>query len=574
MLQELTIRNFAIIEDLAIRFEPGLTILSGETGAGKSIIINAVSLLLGSRAAAALIRTGAESAELEALFQIARGTEAAAAMEELGYDCADGLLIRRIIARNDRHRIYINGRLGTMQNLTAVAGRLASISGQHAHQGLLRDEQHLAILDQFGALSPLRANYTDAHWSMQPLVRRFHELLQRKERQGHEIDLMRHQLEQIQAADLKPDEDRELESERNRLKHAESLYRTAQECVDGLYGADGAVLERMGAMAKTLEQSARIDDRLTGPADQMGELRYRVEDLVDQLNRYLKEIDLDPQRLDEVEGRLDQLNKLKRKFGGSLAAVIETGRRLAEQLGETENIDQVIAELQKDLQRRHQELCRLAAQLTQSRRRAAEGLGRKVETELASLRMSGTRFAVVLQPLPAAPDTDRFLRDGDRALTENGSDRAIFMIAPNVGETIKPLTAIASGGELSRIVLALKAILAHNESLETVVFDEVDAGIGGEVAEVVGRKLAALAEHHQILCITHLPQIACHGRHHFRIDKSVNDGRTHTTIAPLSADERVAEIARMLGGEKITAITLKHAKEMLNRGMSAGPAKR
>ncbi len=565
MLQELTIRNFAIIEDLTIRFDEGLTILSGETGAGKSIIINAIGLLLGSRASTALIRTGAESAELEAAFEIEPSGCAARAMETLGYDPTEGLLIRRIIARSERHRIFINGRLGTMQNLGAITAHLASISGQHAHQGLLKEDQHLAVLDQFGGLGPLRETYAAAFRAILPLIGRRRELIDRKARQGRELDLLHHQHQEIEAAAVHPDEDRELEQERLRLRHAESLYQAAQQCVDELYSGEGAVLERLGAMAKTLAQSGRIDSRLAPHAEQLHDLSYRVEDLAAQLRDYLNRIDLDPERLETVEARLDQLNRLKRKYGGSLEAVLDLQRTLAERFSETENIDQVIAEISRELDLRHGELCRLAARLSQARRQTADDLARRVETELNSLHMPGTRFSVELAALAASGEVEPYLTDAGRALSESGSDRAVFMIAPNVGEAIKPLTAIASGGELSRVVLALKAILARTEALETVVFDEVDAGIGGEAADLVGRKLAALAERHQVLCITHLPQIACHGRHHFRICKKVEKGRTRTTIAPLDADERVAEIARMLSGERITATTLKHAGELLER---------
>jgi DNA repair protein RecN (Recombination protein N) len=563
MLQELTIRNFAIIEDLNIHFDTGLTILSGETGAGKSIIINAISLLLGSRASTTLIRTGAENAELEALFQIQASGRAAQVMEALGYDPSEGLLIRRIIARNERHRIYINGRLGTIQNLTAITEHLANISGQHAHQGLLKEDQHLAILDQFGGLGPIRDTYTAAFRQIVPLVHKRRELIRRKEHQGIELELLRHQHHELEAAAVQPDEDRELEAERLRLRHAESLYQSAQQCADELYSGEGAVMERLGVMAKALTQAGRIDERLTPSAEQLAELSYRIEDLATQLRDYLKHIDLDPRRLDEVEARLDLLNRLKRKYGGALAAVLALKASLAEQLSETGNIDQLIEDVDRELKLRHTELRRLASRLSEARCAAGEALARQVEAELASLRMSGTRMAVDLQVLPATGEDEPYFTDQGRMLSENGAERAVFMIAPNVGENIKPLAAIASGGELSRMVLALKAILAQSDALETVVFDEVDAGIGGEVAEVVGRKLAALAQHHQILCITHLPQIARHGGHHFRIVKNVAQGRTLTTIAPLDGEERITEIARMLGGEKITATTLKHAGELL-----------
>jgi DNA repair protein RecN (Recombination protein N) len=563
MLQELSIRNFAIIEDLTIRFAPGLTILSGETGAGKSIIINAVNLLLGSRASAALVRTGAESAELEALFDLPAASPVAQAMAAAGHDPAEGLMVRRVISANERHRIYINGRLATMQALAELTARLASISGQHAHQGLLREEEHLSILDHFGELLALRGRYAEAYADLLPLIRREQELLRQQSRQGEQMELLRFQRQEIAAAAPTDGEDAALEKERLLLKNGETLFQTVQQCLDGLYAADGAVYETLGAMTKELSRVARLDDRLADKAKELEELLFRVEDIAAHLRDYLKRLDLDPQRLEAVEARLDLLNKLKRKHGGSLAQVLAHARSIDDQLDTIDHLDAHLDEVRGKLRRGHETLGRMAAQLAEQRRKAAQALAAGVEKELAALKMAGTRFAVEVQFVPAPKESNPYLVWEGRALTEAGADRACFLIAPNVGEAIKPLAAIASGGELSRVVLALKAILAQGDDLETVVFDEVDAGIGGGTAELVGRKLAALARRHQILCITHLPQIAKFGDQHLRIVKHVDQGRTRTTIAPLDARQRVEEIARMLGGEKITETTLAHAKEML-----------
>lgn len=563
MLQEISIRNFAIIEDLTIRFKAGLTILSGETGAGKSIIISAVNLLLGSRASAALVRTGADSAELEGLFHCDSESNVARTMRDLGYDPEEGLLVRRIISKNDRHRIYINGRMATMQVLTTITGDLASISGQHAHQGLLKEDQHLDILDQYGDLLPLRGAYQAAYRQIVPLIQKESDLVRRQEVQAEQMELLRFQRDEIEGADIQTDEDQQLEKERLRLKNSENLLRTVQQSLEVLYSGDGAVVERLGHCGKELARSAQMDDRLQATADHIGSLAYAVEDLASQLREYLGTIDLDAGRLETVEARLDLLNRLKRKYGDSLDKVLDHARDARHQLKEVENIDNVLADVRQALQTQHEKLVGLAASLSEKRRQAAQKLARAVEKELNSLKMADTRFAVELHPLPAAPEASPFLCHKDSGLGETGSDRGVFMIAPNVGEAIKPLAAIASGGELSRVVLALKAILAHNDAVETVVFDEVDAGIGGEVAELVGKKLSNLAGRHQILCITHLPQIAKYGSYHFRIAKSVTKGRTRTTIIPLGDEERVEELARMLGGKTITAKTRAHAREML-----------
>lgn len=564
MLEELSIRNFAIIEDLTIRFDDGLTILSGETGAGKSIIINAVNLLLGSRASTTLIRTGADSAELEALFKIPDGSRMAEAMAESGYDFSEGLMVRRIISRRNRHRIYINNRLATMQALIAITTHLASISGQHAHQGLLKEDEHLLILDQFGALLSLRDQYSACFREMIPLIAKEKELLRKQARQGEELELLRFQREEIETAQLLPGEDRSLEQDRLRLKNAEFLMQTVQQCIDVLYSNQGAVVEQLGGLAQSLAKAGKIDSHLTSFGGELETLVYNAEDLVEQLRTYLGRIDSDPGQIEAIEERLDTITKLKRKYGGSVEAALDHAEQAGRQLSQIENIDVELEAVRTALAAQHDTLCRLALDLSRKREEAANGLAVQVERELTSLKMSGTRFAVQLEQIPAEKEAHPHMICRGKQMTESGLDHAVFMIAPNVGEAMKPLAAIASGGELSRVVLAVKAILAQSDSVETVVFDEVDAGIGGNVAEMVGRKLAALAQHHQILCITHLPQIAKFGDQHFRIAKTVANGRTSTTINHLSDDQRVEEIARMLGGEQITDTTVAHARELLN----------
>ncbi len=567
MLRELSIKNFAIIDDLSITFADGLTVLSGETGAGKSIIINAVNLLLGSPAAGGnkLIRTGAESAELEALFEIPPESEAARLLSENGDDPAEGLIVRRVIAKTNR--IYINGRLGTMKLLNALTENLASISGQHAHQGLLNEESHLSILDQFGGLVPAREEVARAHGEILPLIRRLSDLKEKQAEQGRQMELLGFQRDEIRDAGLSPGEDADLEKERLILKNGEMLYGAVYQGIEELYNAQDAVMGRLTAVGDRLARAAEIDPDLGERTQGVTEAAYLVEDVVGRLREYLSNIQIDQGRLEAVEARLDTVNRLKRKYGGSLEALFDHLAAVERDLLEIENISDRIAETEAALTERHEALAALADDLSRQREAAARRLSEQVETELDSLRMSGTRFQVLLEPLAAGEGTPSHLRTGQgAAITAAGADRAAFMIAPNVGEALKPLSAIASGGELSRVVLALKAILVTSESVETVVFDEVDAGVGGGVAEVVGRKLAALSRFHQVICITHLPQIAKYGRHHYRIAKQVADSRTRTTIEPLDEAERVREMARMLGGVSITETTLAHAEEMLKEG--------
>jgi len=565
MLKELSIRNFAIIGDLQIGFGDGLTILSGETGAGKSIILNAVNLLLGSRASTDLVRTGAKTAELEALFHISPDSRVAKTMSGLGYDPAEGLLIRRIIARSDGNRVYINGRLATIQLLSTITENLASISGQHAHQGLLKEEQHLMILDQSGGLMVLRQKVYDYYHQILPLIDELEKLKKIRDRQAEHLELLQFQKNEIADAGIVPGEDTELEQERLRLRNAETLYQIVHGSIEELYGAPGSVIEKLLEVKKNLEKAGRIDSQLNSGAGSLAESAYRIEDLIGELRAYLKVIQMDEQRLEAVEERLDELNKLKRKYGGSLEAVQSQLATIEQELLNVENISEKINDVTKLIAGLHNGCRELALELSRSRKKAAGALAQKITEALASLKMAQTAFKVDLNLMAWNEKFDQFLKIDDHLLTETGIDRATFMIAPNLGEDLKPLATIASGGELSRVVLALKAILAETDSVETVIFDEVDAGIGGGTATVVGRKLSELAKHHQVICITHLPQIAKFGEHHLSITKHVVDGRTQTFIQPLSKSDRQKEIARMLGGEEITATTLEHAREMLEK---------
>jgi DNA repair protein RecN (Recombination protein N) len=565
MLEELSIRNFAIIDDLSIRFGEGLTILSGETGAGKSILINAVNLLLGSRASTTLIRTGAESAELEALFRISPSTNITRLMSEQGYDPLEGLLVRRIISRKDTNRIYINGRMASMQLLDALTENLASISGQHAHQGLLKEDQHLLILDQFGGLLELRSQFSKQYNALIPLLQHLERLVARQTHQSEQIELMQFQKQEIISAAIQPQEDIELEQEQRRLKHAARLHQVCFNAIEEIYGRQGAVIERLGELKKELKEAGRIDAAFMAQAETLEDITFRLEDIAGELRQHSQSIDNDPGRLERVEERLDLLNRLKRKYGGSLEAVQDHLETVNQALEGLENLADRIQETEAQIEEQHLHLAKLAVQLSEQRGAAAKRLSQIVVSELAELKMENTGFEVSLNRQAADNATPACLKVNDQVMTETGLDRASFMIAPNVGEMLKPLTSIASGGELSRVILAIKAILAQTDSVETIIFDEVDAGIGGGVAEQVGEKLAQLGEHHQVICITHLPQIAKFGRHHYHISKRISGGRTHTVIHHLDEAARLKEIARMLGGADITAATLAHARELLER---------
>jgi len=562
MLQELSIKNFTIIDDLKISFSDGLTVLSGETGAGKSIIINAVNLLLGGRATSKLVRTDAESAELEALFAIPPNSPVYKSLEESDYSPADGLLIRRVISSRDRHRVYINGHLSTIQQLISLTENIASISGQHAHQYLLREEQHLLILDQFAGLLSLRNQVYGSFHELLPMIEKLHKLFRKRTGQAEHIELLEFQMKEITDAAISSGEDEALEKEMVRLKNAAALYETVHNCIEEIYTSRGSIIERLGVMEKSLEKAGRIDPELTARSEGMTVVNMQLEDIVEELRRYLQNIEADNGRLEAVEERLSLLSRLKRKYGKTLYGILDHHKAISEELLEEENLEEIISDTESAISRIHENLSGLASQLSEKRNHASINLAKKVEKELGSLKMARTRFGVLVKTNPVNRNHNRFLVTNGCTLTENGIDKVNFLIAPNIGEAMKPLVNIASGGELSRVILALKAILAKTDSVETIVFDEVDAGIGGGVAEVVGKKLLSLSRHHQTICITHLPQIAKFADHHYRISKSVSGGRTKTRIDPLCENERIDEIARMLGGEKITRATLDHAREM------------
>jgi DNA repair protein RecN (Recombination protein N) len=563
MLCELSIKNFAIIDDLTIDFKDGMTVFSGETGAGKSIILNAVNLLLGGRATAKMIRTGAQSAELEAMFHIPQISSAAVALKDQGYDSAEELLIRRIISQSDRHRVYINGKMATMQQLTEVTRDLAVIAGQHEHQRLLDESHHLLILDQFGGLMGLREKVDACFHEMIPLIQKLEYLTESQSKQKEHIELLSSQKNEILSAGISPGEDDALKQERLRLKNAEILHQTAWDTAEALYGGEGAIAGKIGDIRKQLDKIAAIDRQLSGSAAELSDIAFRLEDVGRHLQSYADGILFDERRLEEIDARLDFLNRLKHKYGQTLADVIQRLADIEKELSALENLTDTMVEVERQLADRRKALIDLCADLSEKRRAEAKVLTRRLEAELSLLKMPKTRSDMeFIQNTPSKTSSPHLIHDG-ALLAETGAEQARFMISPNVGEALKPLSSIASGGELSRVILALKTILSGPDAT-TLIFDEVDAGIGGEAAEMVGKKLSDLSTRHQIICITHLAQIAKFAGHHYKISKQEKEGRTCTRISLLNNKDRLEETARMIGGAIITEATRNHAKELLN----------
>ncbi|MBA4397064.1 MAG: DNA repair protein RecN [Syntrophus sp. (in: bacteria)] len=564
MLIELNIRNFAIIDALNIAFAEGFNVISGETGAGKSIIIGAVSLLLGDRASADMIRTDEDAAVVEALFDLRRNPALRMKLGELGLDARDELTIRRVISRSGKNRIHINGSPATLNTLSAVGESLMNICGQHEHQALLNADYHIDILDEFGDLLPLRADYADVFGRVQALHERRRALAGLREKRAEREDYLRFQLREI--ADVKPvsGEDAELSDEKKRLNNVQKLLDHAACAHERLYGKSGCILEELKRTIAEITEIRKIDSRCNLPEQSLEALYFQLEDTALTLRDYARRLSYDPDRLALIDDRLEALGRLKRKHGGTIEAIMARRAAMETELAEIGAADEEMEKVSADMDVRTGILKEKALGLSQKRREKALLLEKAIEQEIRSLHMAAARFEIRFLGMNGAQD------DAPAHFTERGLDDVEFFLSTNMGEALKPLNRIASGGELSRIILAMKKILARSGAVSTIVFDEVDSGIGGATAEIVGKKLKDVALHHQVLCITHLPQIACFGQRHYRVVKRVSDGKARTCMEILSQEERLDEITRMLGGVELTRATRDHAMEMLDKSGGKG----
>ena len=562
MLVQLNITDFAIIKDLEITLRPGLNILSGETGAGKSIIINAMNLILGGRASTDLIRSGCREARVEALFSFPEDRRLAEMLTDLELPFDGELLIKRTVSREGRNRISINASMATLQMLSLLSSVLISISGQYEHQLLLKPDNHLYLLDDFGGLSEERAKLAVVFNKCLSLKEEITRLKKEMSNTLEKQELARFQIREIEEAEISPGEDEALAEEKRRLQHAEELQEMASEGYQTIYEKNDSVLASISHCAKRMDMGAELDPRLCSIRDGLKEIEVTLEDISFGLRDFQNAVHVDPYRLEQVMERLELLNALKRKYGPTLDDVHISRDRLSAMMYDLDEKKERLSQLEAKRQELEEDVTDRASALSGKRKKAAKKLEKAVEKELQHLHMGETRFSVTF-------DGDRTGggQDGKEKACEiraDGFDRPEFLISPNVGEELRPLSKIASGGELSRIMLAIKTILARTASVETIIFDEVDSGISGATAEMVGEKVLSLAEYHQIICITHLPQIASQGKTHFLVKKEVSNGRTHTIISELDEATRVREIARLVGGKEITWSAVAHAREMLN----------
>jgi DNA repair protein RecN (Recombination protein N) len=570
MLTELRVRNFAIIEQLTLPLARGFNVLTGETGAGKSIIVGALGLLLGERANTDVVRTGAEKALVEGTFDVSDRPEIAALLDERGIDVEEStVVLRREVAAAGRARAWVNGSAVTAAALSEIGRLLVNVHGQHEAQTLLDPDEQRDILDAFAGAQEQAAAVRAAHGDLARVRHEITELRRRKADAERRADYLRHVVREIEEARLVEGEDVRLDEEASRLEHAEELRSLAGGAAGALDGDEEAVLTHLGAVQRALASITRIDPSRGRLQELFDAGYYALEELARELEEYEAAVELDPERLDEVRRRRDLIFRLTKKYGGSLGAIIETGAKARAELDLVESADLDLRALEQREAEAAARLTESAATLTTMRRGAASRLGRAVDEVLPSLGMSDGHFVAVLVPCAE--------------VGPSGAEETEFRVALNVGHDARPLSRVASGGELSRVMLALKTILARLDHVPTLIFDEVDAGIGGKVGLQVGDTMRRVAAHHQVFAITHLPQIAARAHHHILVAKGARGGVTTADVTVLLEDARITELARMLGGDPESDISRAHAAELLEtavvpetkpaRRRAAGPGK-
>ncbi|MBW2276741.1 MAG: DNA repair protein RecN [Deltaproteobacteria bacterium] len=552
MLTNLRVRDLVLIEGLDLHLTPGFNALTGETGAGKSLVVTALELLLGRRASSELVRRGAGEAEVEGVFDISDEPGVRARLEEAGLPVDNELLIRRVIPADGRHRCYVNGRLSSLGVLASLAEGLASVMGQHEHHSLLDPTSQLALLDDFGGHGALLEEMGQLAQQVSTAAERRNNLRAREQDRAARIDFIQFQVREIDDLTPKAGELDELEREISLLRHQGELLEAARVGADELYESDGSIFERLGTLGRSLDEVARYDTSLTEDARSLAEAAVLVEEAARRLAGYGRNLEADPDQLDQIEERRESLSRLTRKHRTDLDGVLALREELGQELESLSRYEESIAEAEAELIRTRELAIEHAAKLTAARRKTGAKLGRAVTKQLTGLSFEKGRFEVQIEPAPGDPGPE-------------GGDLVELLVALNPGEGTHPLRKVASGGELSRLMLAIRRVTAGVGPVGTYVFDEVDAGVGGAVATSVGGVLAEVASHHQVICITHLPQISGMAGTHFRVIKSGRKGRTVTRVERLDGEERVEELARMIGGDKVTAKARAAAGELITQ---------
>lgn len=556
MLCELRVQNLALIESLELVFDDsaGLVVMTGETGAGKSIMLRAITLLTGARASADWVRNGADSCTVEALFEIdEKHEDVLQLLEEGGFGNDTAVIIKRVVSAKGRSKLYVNGSMATAKLVSTITSNMLNVASQHDHQQLLQPHLHLDFVDTLGELWPERSAFGKQVEQWKGLLQELNELRKAEQDKEQRRDFLKFQLDEINSAAIVVGEDELLAAEKKKLKSADALVKLSQESYHLL---SSTVVDQLVNLRKNVMNLAQLDPDIEGLAEEIGEYSYLAEDYSQRLREYRDSLEVNPLRLDEVSDRIDLLQQLKRKYGDTLEDVLEFARQADQELQQIDSVEQQLEDLEKKLAVVEKELLGDAKSLSSKRKKTANQLEKAMAAEMTSLAFNRAGIEVKWQ------ECDESLDD----IKPFGWDRIEFFFSANPGEPSRPLAKVASGGELSRMMLAMKCILAKKDLVETVIFDEVDSGIGGEAAEAVARKIQELSGHHQVFCITHLPQIAARGTEHFLVAKSVDDGRTQSSIRKLKEENRISELARMLAGDSATEQTKAWAEELLVKG--------
>jgi DNA repair protein RecN (Recombination protein N) len=562
MLVELKIKNFILIDELSVTFGKGLNILTGETGAGKSILIDALSGVLGEKMSTDMIRSGYDRAVLEGVFDISNLPQVKQILEISGIDNEDDtLILRREIYSNGKGRCFANSVQIPLSKLKEIADYLVDIHGQNEHQNIVQVAKHRELLDNFGGLQPLVQNMSQLHKQLQEIKEKIASLQIDEREKARRIDYLTHAIGEIEQANLQPNEEEALKNESNLLSNAEKLFNelnTVQELMQG----DRGVVQSLKKMEMSLGHMANYDPNLSGVLETVREAYYSLEDAYATLRDYARSIDFSPERINQVEERLALISSLKKKYGDTIQDVLSYAQNAKRELATITSTDEALDKLQQEYAVTLKQARELALQLSEKRLESAKKLEQMVTQELADLGMQGTVFRVSIKR-EISPDGEIEANNKRYILYPHGLDRVEFLLSANEGEDLRQLRKVASGGEMSRIMLALKKCILDADIVDSLVFDEVDAGIGGKTAEVVGKKLKALAKQRQVLVITHLPQIAAMSDNHYMVQKKKVNARTTTLVEKLSPNEKVNEVARMLAGEVVTDLSIKHAKELI-----------
>ena len=562
MIKEIRIRNFAVIENLEVSFGKGLSVLTGETGAGKSIIIDALNLLLGGRADTDSIRSGETTALVDAVFEVTDPITRDLILESGIEMDGSELLIKRQVSNTGKNRCLLNDSSVTVSTLAKIGNRLVDLHGQHDHQTLLHPEVHIELLDLYGKCNNFRDEFSKIFFEHQAQTKILGSMKMGEKELIQKQEFLSFQLKEIDEANLSKEEEEELKSTRNKLKHAGQIREGLQKSQSLLNNEGGSIIESLGQVLKELESVQNIDSGLAGLVEQSRSAFYELEDVVESLRNYDQSLEFNPSRLEEIEDRLAEINELKRKYGNDIVEILRRREEIDKELEQLTSNEENMKALQDDLKKKETVLSKLGIQLAEKREAAAKNLSRSVEKELKELSMINVKLGVRFD-YQADPESFILFRKEKTKATLNGLGTLEFLFSSNQGEEMRPLAKIASGGELSRVMLALKSILNDQDTVPVMIFDEVDTGIGGSVAEKVGIKLQKVAITKQVFCITHLPQIAGMALSHFRVEKEVKGKRTRSTIRQLKHKERLEELARMSSGEKITEASLEYAREML-----------